>query len=103
MAKSKWFVIFLLVFRFMHPFRLKTVSFIIKGHRISPHRNWFQKDLILLGLTQFPGRSGFKPLLPCGDGRNSVILRKSYLLTVNAEPPHRKSCFTIKSDFSQFS
>ena len=47
MAKSKWFVIFLLVFRFMHPFRLKTVSFIIKGHRISSHRNWVQKDLIL--------------------------------------------------------
>ena len=30
------------------------------------------------GLTQFPGRSGLKPLLPCGNGRNSVILRKSY-------------------------
>ena len=41
-------------------------------------RRWREEILTYLGLTQFPGRSGLKPLLPGGDGRNSVILRKSY-------------------------
>ena len=40
-------------------------------------------EISQIGLTQFPSRSGLKPLLPCDNGRNSVILRKSYQTALN--------------------